>query len=67
MVLFFGVFIIEINPMDTFIKWRVAKKTEVHSSDFSKLQTLSKINTLEAIVVLLIPFVATIMARGSFY
>lgn len=67
MVLFFGVVILELYPMITFIKWRIAKKTEANSSDFSKLHRLAKINTIETTVVLLIPFVATIMARGSFY
>lgn len=67
MVLFFGVVILEIFPMITFIKWRIDKKSEASSSDFTKLQTLAKINAVEAAVTLLLPFVATIMARGSFY
>lgn len=65
MGLFGVVFLLEIYPMVTLIKWRMAKKTESTAGDRPTLQRLATLNHLEMTLVLVIPFVASIMARGG--
>jgi putative membrane protein len=63
MGLFVLVFALEVWPMATFIRWRIASKKGV-VPDFSRVAALARINDLELMVVVLIPFVAAFMARG---
>jgi putative membrane protein len=65
MGLFLLVFALEIQPMVTFIRWRIAKDRAgelVASAPFDRLIAL---NGAEAVLVLLIPFAAALMARGA--
>lgn len=69
MTLFLLVFLLELRPMVTFIKWRTAKgkggDAAVEAAvAAAPLETLSKINDAETILVVLIPFAAALMARG---
>lgn len=64
MTLFLGVFLLELWPMTTFIKWRVSKKSSLENSDRELLKRFVLINRLQSILVLLIPVVAVCMARG---
>lgn len=65
MTLFGAVFLLEIKPMVTLIKWRIRKKSSVENADLANLHQFKKINDLETLLVLLIPFVATAMANGG--
>ena len=66
MTMFACIFVLEIYPMITFMKWRKTKK-QVTENDYPTLIKIRKINHIEALLVFLIPFVATIMARGGIY
>lgn len=63
MGLFLAVFMLEILPMVTFIRWRIAlmKKRKFEVGSYHRL---IQINHLQMILVILIPFVASAMARG---
>ena len=61
---FLGVFLLELSPMITFIKWRVSKKSSLENSDRELLKRFALINRLQSILILLIPVVAVCMARG---
>ena len=63
--MFLLVFALEIQPMVTFIRWRIAKD---HAGDLvvsAPLDRLIALNDAEAVLVLLIPFAAALMARGA--
>jgi uncharacterized membrane protein len=65
MGLFALVFVLEIRPMMTFMAWRKARargKDPVAGTDLSSLVAL---NNAEVVLVVLIPFVAALMARGA--
>jgi putative membrane protein len=65
MALFGLVLALEIVPMSTFIRWRVARSrgtVPVAGADLSRLIAL---NDAEVAIILLIPFVAALMARGA--
>ncbi len=61
MALFLLVFALEIVPMVTFLRWRFARR-EAHEG--TSIDTLIRLNDAEVVLVLVIPFVAALMARG---
>lgn len=63
MGLFAGVFALEIRPMVTFIRWRAANAAG-RAPDTSSARLLTRLNDLEVVLVVLIVFVAAMMARG---
>lgn len=56
-------FALEIGPMVTFIRWRVARSQGV-AADTSRVATWIRVNDAEVGLVILIPFLAAMMARG---
>ena len=69
MALFATAFALEIRPMVAFIKWRIAKKhgeTAVAAAvAASPLDLFVRLNDAEVVLILVIPFVAALMARGA--
>src|SRR5262249_34587777 len=65
MTMFVLVFALEILPMVTFIKWRVAAKRGPVPVATTPLGRLIRLNDVEVALVLLIPFAAALMARGA--
>ena len=69
MALFGLVFVLEIRPMVTFIRWRIAKRrgeTAVAAAiAASPLDVFVRLNDAEVVLILAIPFVAALMARGA--
>lgn len=63
MGLFGLVFVLELWPMITFIRWRV-RRAKGLPVDTSRAATLAKVNLAEVLVTLAMPFVASLMARG---
>jgi putative membrane protein len=63
MALFAAVFVLEIAPMVTFIKWRIGLRKGA-PPDTSAARRFIAINDAETALVLLIPFAAAAMARG---
>lgn len=64
MGLFGLIFALEIAPMVTFIRWRVAQKQQGPLKAFDRLARLVFLNDLELGLLLTMPFVAAAMARG---
>jgi putative membrane protein len=64
MGLFAMVLALEITPMVTFIRWRVARARGA-APRVGNLDTLIALNDAEVAIVLLIPFAAALMARGA--
>jgi putative membrane protein len=64
MGLFLLVFAQEILPMVTFIRWRIARGRGAALAIEPALGRLIGLNDLEVALILLIPFAATLMARG---
>jgi putative membrane protein len=65
MGLFLLVLALEILPMVTFIRWRVARSRGVVTVAGTNLSRLISLNDAEVAIVLLIPFAAALMARGA--
>jgi putative membrane protein len=63
MTLFLAVFLLEILPMITFIRWRAARG-KGQTPSLAAVPRLVRINDIELVLVVLIPFAATMMARG---
>ena len=63
MGLFAAIFALEILPMTTFVRWRIAVGRG-GPIDTRRTALLVRINDAETALVLLIPFVAAAMARG---
>jgi len=65
MGLFLLVFLLEVLPMLTLLKWRAEfrKKGKV-AADRKRLDILVRLNDIELGIVVLLPFVAAAMARG---
>ena len=61
--LFATVFLLEIRPMVTFIRWRRALRRDM-TVDTSGAPTLFTINQIELAIVVVMVFVASLMARG---
>ena len=66
MAVFLLVFIIEIKPMVTLIRWRIKRKKN-EAIDFSSARLLSVLSQIELVLVTIIVFLATAMARGIGY
>jgi putative membrane protein len=66
MGLFLGVFLLEMKPMTTLIRWRARKKTSLEVTDYAEARLILKLSHFEMILVFAIPFFAAIMARGGF-
>jgi len=66
MALFLLVFIIEIKPMVTLIRWRI-KKRKIETIDFSSAPQLALLSRIELGLVIIIVFLATAIARGIGY
>ena len=65
MALFALVFALELRPMMTFLHWRTAKGRVDEVVASSPFDALVKLNDAETILVLVIPFVAALMARET--
>jgi putative membrane protein len=67
MALFALVLLLEILPMVTFLRWRIAaaRKTPPADGGGPGLSTLIALNDAETALVCVIPFVAALMARGA--
>jgi putative membrane protein len=63
MGLYVAIVLIEIWPMITFIRWRVARAKQ-QPIDRSIVPRLRLLNDLEVVLTLAIPFCASLMARG---
>jgi len=66
MALFLLVFLIEIKPMVTLIKWRT-KKRKNETIDFSSARQLAFLSHIELGLITIIVFLATATARGIGY
>jgi putative membrane protein len=64
MSLFLLVFMLEFKPMMTFIGWRRAGKVEIGTDDLPLLEKFAKSSRIQVALTLIIPFVASMMARG---
>jgi putative membrane protein len=64
MGLFLLVFLLELGPMVTFIRWRVAEKRQAPLASFDRLPRLVSVNDIQLVLLLVMPFVAAAMARG---
>jgi len=65
MALFALVLALEILPMATFVRWRVRRARGVAPEAGANLSRLISLNDGEVAIVVLIPFVAALMARGA--
>lgn len=65
MGLFALVFALEIRPMMTFMRWRKERARGKVPAIGPKLDALLALNDAEAVLVVVIPFVAVPMARGA--
>jgi uncharacterized membrane protein len=65
MALFALVFALEIRPMVTFSRWRAVRKRGAAPPADRGIDALIRINDAEAAIVVIIPFVAALMARGA--
>lgn len=62
--LFGLIFLLELYPMVVLFKWRIKNKRGVFEFHKNQIKTLVYLNHSEFILVLLIPFIASLMARG---
>ena len=60
------VFVLEIKPMVTLIRWR-SRQRQNQTIDFSGAAALSRISYIELMLLIPIVFMATAMARGILY
>jgi putative membrane protein len=63
MTLFGGILLLELAPMIALIRWRVASRRG-EAVDTSRANLFARISVLEAVLVLVMVFAATAMARG---
>ena len=63
MVLFLGILLLEIRPMLTFIRWRVQLRRGL-PVDTAAARGLYTLNHIELALVVVMVFVASMMARG---
>ena len=63
MGLFILVLLLELMPMLTFMRWRIALARE-EAPNLSSVRTLYTLNHIEVAIVVVIVFVAAFMARG---
>src|SRR5205814_4293135 len=64
MALFVSVVALEIWPMMTFIRWRIAQRKGGPLPEFDRLSRLVLVDDVQTLLIVLIPFVAAAMARG---
>ncbi len=64
MGLFVAVLALEIFPMITFVRWRIAQTRGGAEVAGAPLAVLVRLNDLEVALVVFIPFAASLMARG---
>ena len=64
MILFVAVLALEIWPMVTFIRWRIARRKGQPLPHFDRVARLRLVDDVETALVVAIPFVAAAMARG---
>ena len=62
--LFLAVFLLELWPMITLIRWRIALKRRLPLPLVDRVATFARINDAELLGVVTIVFVASAMARG---
>jgi putative membrane protein len=55
--------LLELWPMVTLIRWRIAQARK-QPFDTSSASALARVNTVEVALMLVIPFIASLMARG---
>lgn len=55
--------LLELWPMATFIRWRI-NAARGRAADVSRLALLYRINSVEVAIVVILPFVAAMLARG---
>jgi putative membrane protein len=63
MALFVVVVLLEIYPMVTFIRWRIALR-QGHRPDTTNVRALYIVNHVQMVVVVAMVFVASLMGRG---
>lgn len=63
MALLLGILILEVKPMATLIRWRVAL-SRGQSIDLSTAQTLARVSIVQLILITIMVIAATAMARG---
>lgn len=63
LALFGLILLLELWPMVTFIQWRI-RKAKGLPLDTSRAAQLARVNDLELALVLAMPFLASMMARG---
>lgn len=63
LTMFALIFLLELWPMVTFIRWRIARR-KGQSLNLALAPGLRAVNQIELVLVVLIPFVAALMARG---
>jgi putative membrane protein len=66
MFLFIVVFLLEIRPMVTLIRWRI-RQSKDQQIDIATAQTLAQITYLELLLLVPIVMMAVAMARGIWY
>ena len=67
LTLFALIFLLELKPMIVFIKWRIAQAKGRNIDNFSVLPRLKWMNDCEVVLIVVIVFVASAMARGITY
>src|SRR5574342_331504 len=65
MGLFLLVLALELVPMVTFLRWRLARERAGELAASAPLDRLIGLNDVESALVLAIPFAAALMARGA--
>ena len=66
MILFVVVVVLEIYPMTTLIRWRMKKMKTSSTADIKVISRMKIISMAQLHLIALMPFVASIMARGGF-
>lgn len=64
MALLAGVLLLEIRPMVTFIRWRI-QLGRGQAVDTSRARALYALNHVQLVLVVIMVFVASLMARGA--
>jgi putative membrane protein len=64
MAMFVTILLLELRPMITFIRWRIAKSSGKPLAGIDNVGGLILLNDLEVALLALMPFVAAAMARG---
>ncbi len=65
MALLVTILVLEVRPMTTLIRWRVAN-ARGRSIDFAPGNTIARISTIQLVLLAAMVLVATAMARGLF-